>query len=318
MKKKTDLKAGERADLTFAHEVKNVDSERYTLTMVASTQTKDSHGDIMMMDGIDLKRYKKNPVILNSHKQTDITDVIGRATKTWIEGKGKKAKLMQEWEFAVDANPKAEIAFKLFEGGFAKASSIGFIPKDLEFDEKENAFKITEWELLEVSAVAVPANSLAVMSKSIGVDEEEIVATGLVEKFSEGKPVDNEEEKDEDETPEQTPDEETEEVVEETKTEEDEPEEVEVDAEEQMPEVPKEDEKRFSDVSKTPKRKSYKAKAIMALNRIDAEEKRQLRIAHKAIGKALGVDSSTLDRKTQKQVRRRAMHKAARILMDNK
>lgn len=170
------LKIGQRSITSLPITVKAIDKENYTLTMVASSQDVDRHGDTIIQSGWNLKPYAKNPVILNSHNYYDATEVIAKAKKTWIEGEGKKSKLLQIWEFAVDANPKAKIIFDLYAGGFLHASSVGFIPRKFQEnpDGSKNWYVIEEAELLEVSAVSVPANATATLAKSIGVDESEL------------------------------------------------------------------------------------------------------------------------------------------------
>ena len=102
--------------------------------------------------------------------------MIAKATRTEIVGTGKRAKLEQDWKFAVAENPKAETAWKLYAGGYLHASSVGLIPKKFAEnpDGSQNWFVIEEAELLEVSAVSVPANSAALMAKGIGVDIDQL------------------------------------------------------------------------------------------------------------------------------------------------
>lgn len=152
-------------------EIKTIDKDKYTLTMVASTQDVDRHGDVVIQSGWDLRQFKKNPVILNSHNYGDVTEVIARATRSEIVGSGKSAKLEQDWEFAVKENPKAKIAFDLYAGGFLSASSVGFIPTKFKQnkDGSTDYYTIEEAELLEVSAVSVPANARA-LAKAKGID----------------------------------------------------------------------------------------------------------------------------------------------------
>jgi len=127
---------------------RTIDVDKFTVEGIFSTAVEDRHGDIVKQN-FDLTSFKKNPVVLNSHNHRDIVEIIGK-----VEGiKVDKNKLQGKVRFAVDENPKAEIAFRLVAGGFLKAFSIGFIPK--EFDKKGN---IINSELLEVSFVSVPAN----------------------------------------------------------------------------------------------------------------------------------------------------------------
>lgn len=145
----------------LAIERKEVNRERATLLAVFSTEDKDRHGDIVRQNW-DLKNFKVNPVILNSHNYNDALEVIGKAPNTKV----KDGQLQGEIEFAVNENPKARIIFELYAGGYLNAFSVGFIP--LEWDEKGN---ITKSELLEVSAVSVPANAYA-LAKAKGIDVE--------------------------------------------------------------------------------------------------------------------------------------------------
>lgn len=136
------------------------ESGKYHATF--STATEDRHGEIVYQK-FDLRGFKENPVYLDSHNYSSIEHIIGR-----VEGaKVKDDKLQGDIIFALD-NPKGLLAMKLVEGGFLNTSSIGFIPK--EFDEKGN---ILNSELLEISAVSVPANAEALLDKvvkEIGAD----------------------------------------------------------------------------------------------------------------------------------------------------
>jgi HK97 family phage prohead protease len=121
---------------------------------VFSTADEDRHRDIVEQNW-DLKFYKKNPVYLDSHNYDSIENIIGRVSSIKV----KDGILQGDIEFALD-NPKGLLAFKLAEGGFLNASSVGFIPK--EFSEEGN---IAKSELLEISAVSVPANAHALFEK---------------------------------------------------------------------------------------------------------------------------------------------------------
>jgi hypothetical protein len=208
--------------------------------------------------------------------------------------------MLQTWKFAVDANPKAKIIFDLYAGGFLHASSVGFIPT--EFDKQKDGstdyYTIKQAELLEVSAVSVPANAAATLAKSIGIDTDEL--KGAIKVLD-----DDDETEDEIETPEddktetvETPEEEdTETEPEETEVEtpEEEDETVEPDPEEQEPEIP--EEKKV----KAPSRKSLYAKAIHKLN--DRQET-DLKIARDTIEKMLKGESTEVKRDFNSIIRR--------------
>jgi HK97 family phage prohead protease len=128
---------------------------------IFSTDTEDRHRE-RVFQSFDLKAFKKNPVYLDSHNYWSIEDIIGRVRSIGV----KEGVLKGVIEFATE-NPKGALAKKLAEGGFLNASSIGFIPK--EFDQDGNILKS---ELLEISAVSIPANPEALYENAY--DEEEV------------------------------------------------------------------------------------------------------------------------------------------------
>lgn len=142
---------------------------------VFSTDSEDRHGDVVKQEP-DLRAFKKNPVYLDSHNYDSIVHIIGK-----IHGiSAKTGQLEGDVEFFLD-NPKGMLAMKAAEQGFLNTSSIGFIPRG--FDEKTGF--ITEWELLEISAVSVPANPEALFEKE--VKEENVVIKEVTEETKEVK-----------------------------------------------------------------------------------------------------------------------------------
>jgi len=140
---------------------KSADGEN-KFNIVMSTSAEDRHGDIVEQDW-DLKNFKKNPVFLDSHNYNSIEHIIGKINKIKI----KDGQLQGEVEFALD-NPKGMLAYNLASKGFLNATSVGFIP--LEFSQEG---KILKSELLEDSAVSIPANQEALFEKK-SVEKEEV------------------------------------------------------------------------------------------------------------------------------------------------
>lgn len=120
---------------------------------VFSTANEDRHGDIVEQNW-DLKYFKKNPVLLDSHNYDSIENIIGKISNI------KQDKVLEgDVEFHL-ANPKGVLAREQVKDGYGNALSVGFIPK--EFDDKGTIMKS---ELLEVSKVSVPANAEALFVK---------------------------------------------------------------------------------------------------------------------------------------------------------
>ena len=139
-----------------------------------SDETLDRYGEIITASGWRLDNYRKNPVIQNAHQYGDVIFTLGKALQTEVVGSA----LVQRWEFAVDANPFARIAYDLYRGGFLNSASVGFIPIRWENGNEKTAWsrKYLEQELLEVSAVGIPANPNALMLalKSGAVEERDL------------------------------------------------------------------------------------------------------------------------------------------------
>lgn len=143
---------------------------------VASTNSIDRHGEVVDNNGWDLKAFKKNPVILWAHDHTE--PAIGVSKKTWVDGVGKKAKLMIQ-PMLHDVTEKAKAIKQLVEMGVINSLSVGFKPI-----ESPDGITFTKNELLEVSMVNVPANSDAMMLaykslKAGGFEDEVIKEVGI-------------------------------------------------------------------------------------------------------------------------------------------
>ena len=149
-----------------------------------SKEVVDRDGDILRASGVDFTNYMKNPVFLSFHNSREFP--LGKVTKFWVEGNEVKAIVYFPTleELSTDPNNASEKAklvdfcYHCYKTGMLNAVSVGFIP--LEWIETEKGFDILKWELLEFSAVAVPANQDAIAEavKSFG-DE---FAKGLVSK----------------------------------------------------------------------------------------------------------------------------------------
>lgn len=134
-------------------EIKKADDGSFIA--VASTNAVDRHGEVVDNNGWDIKAFKKNPVILWAHDHNE--PAIGVSKKTWVDGVGKKAKLMIQ-PVLHDVTEKARAIKQLVEMGVINSLSVGFKPIS-----SPDGITFTENELLEVSMVNVPANSEAMI-----------------------------------------------------------------------------------------------------------------------------------------------------------
>ena len=148
--------AGASGDGPYTHEVRAVGAG--TVTFVLSTDEVDRHGDVVSSDGWRLEAYRRNPVLLWAHDYR--RPAIGRAASVWTE----PHRLLATVEFA--PTRFAQEVGALYASGFQWGVSVGFRPIRWEErrDHRTGAFlglRYLEQELLEVSAVPVPANRQA-------------------------------------------------------------------------------------------------------------------------------------------------------------
>jgi HK97 family phage prohead protease len=149
-------------------------SQASILEFTSSDETLDRYGEIITASGWKLANYQRNPVFQNSHQYGDILFTLGRAITTEV----RQAKLYQRIQFATDVNPVAKLAYGLYKGKFLSAVSVGFVPLLWENGTQETPYrrKYIEQELLEVSAVSIPANpnALALAYKSGAIEKSDI------------------------------------------------------------------------------------------------------------------------------------------------
>lgn len=106
-----------RKDLNF--EIKAVgDPQDRVLEFVGSTAQVDRYGDVIEVEGWDLKNYKKNPVFLWAHDYRQ--PPVGKALKVAKTDQG----LLFHVKFATaEEYPFADTIYKLYLGGYLKATS---------------------------------------------------------------------------------------------------------------------------------------------------------------------------------------------------
>ena len=153
------------------------------LIAIASTEDKDRHGDNLRMKDWDLRNFLRNPVLQAGHKH-DPEFTVGIATKIRI----KDNQLVFEPKFHTLTQLGKDIG-AMYKGGILKAWSVGFIPGAINSDEERDAKGEGDGgknELLEISAVAIPANQECLTAaKSYGEKEATVVKEWLTEQNAE-------------------------------------------------------------------------------------------------------------------------------------
>jgi HK97 family phage prohead protease len=149
----------------FFCQTKEINAEARTIDVVASTADLDRDNEIILPSAFakGIASFKANPVILACHQHrlsSGSSPVIGSADPDTIKITDKDLGFTMRF-----ANtPLGDEYFSLYRDKHMKAFSVGFIPKAWEDfnDGQIRGRRFTNVELLEVSAVPVPANPNAV------------------------------------------------------------------------------------------------------------------------------------------------------------
>lgn len=136
---------------------------------IVSTSSKDRHNEVILVEGIDLKPYKANPIVLYGHDYEALP--IG---KTLSIKKTPDGKLVAKFQFAIAEYPFANTVYQLVRGGYLNDVSIGGIVTAWSDDY----MTIEKLEMVEFSVVNIGANRDAkIISRgleSIGKKTEEV------------------------------------------------------------------------------------------------------------------------------------------------
>lgn len=166
---------GQKIFRTITFKISEINEEDRSFLAVASDNSTDRHGENILQDGWDLENFVKNPVVPWGHdyymppaaKATEIGMKDGklmfRPKFPTIEELSSNPDKPSDWALFVDT------IYNMYKGGYLRAFSVGFIPKEMDGDT------FVKQELLEVSAVTVPSNpnALALAFKEGVIDDEQ-------------------------------------------------------------------------------------------------------------------------------------------------
>lgn len=172
-----ELKAGFAEMVKGQKAAPEFDPER-VLTFIASDETPDRDGDVIRVDGGDIKNFKRNPIFLKQH---DVRDPCGRVIVFKKINNAEGSPGGKAWQakvyFPAEIEDCDEV-FKMYQFGIYNTVSIRFTYKEVynPSDPSERkqlglgpwGVEVRKWEMLELSAVAIPANPNAVIEKSMG------------------------------------------------------------------------------------------------------------------------------------------------------
>jgi hypothetical protein len=127
---------------------------------VASEESADRLGDVIAVDGWDITEFKKNPVFLWSHDHS--VPPIGNVPKIWKDGRQLLNSV--SWD---DEDEFARLIHGKYDRRVMRAESVGFRALDFKTNDG-GGINFVKQELLEISAVAIPAHPHAIAKAMAG------------------------------------------------------------------------------------------------------------------------------------------------------
>lgn len=150
------------------------DAER-TITAYCTTLDRDRFGDTIQPAGMRNANYRNNPVVLWAHNY----DMPPIAKSLWERPDEKGVRICMQF----DTRDEAMEIYRLYREGYLNAFSIGFLPIAFERIFENNVLtglNFTDWELIECSAVPVPANPNALQDAlARGLVRSEVILSAM-------------------------------------------------------------------------------------------------------------------------------------------
>ncbi|MCN7698208.1 HK97 family phage prohead protease [Escherichia coli] len=153
--------------------VKAVDEDKRIITGIASTPSPDRDGDIMDPDGA--KFGSENPFLWQHDRTQPIGNCSAKKVKEGLQITAQLVKPTPDMPSQLVA--RLEEAWASIKSGLVKGLSIGFKPIKYAYLDS-GGIHFLEWELLEVSAVTIPANAECSIQTVKSFDRQLLAALG--------------------------------------------------------------------------------------------------------------------------------------------
>lgn len=154
--------------------VKSVNEDERVITGIASTPSPDRDGDILEPGGA---AFRSDTPFLWQH---DRSQPIGTCTPKMVkEGLQITAKLVKPTpDMPSQLAARLDEAWASIKAGLVRGLSIGFRPIEYSFLD-EGGIRFLSWDLLEVSAVTIPANAECSIQTVKSFDRQFLAASGI-------------------------------------------------------------------------------------------------------------------------------------------
>lgn len=156
--------------------------EKRSLRFVMSAEVSDRDGDVIMVDGIDIADFTKNPVSLWLHNQAFPIGAWEGVEKV----PGRPKRLEGDHIFMPEGTDEtADRIARIAGAGFIRACSVGFLPDwhsaeaIVDDDKRFVGIRFNKTGLVECSVVSIPANQRALAK--LASDEDRKLAAEIIE-----------------------------------------------------------------------------------------------------------------------------------------
>lgn len=134
-------------------------AENDVYTFVMSEEKVDRDGEVVVLDGLDISEFMKNPQLFYNHESRNYP--IGLVKSIRREGN----KLIGDiWLNQITEESK--IVKQLIDAGNLKTGSIGFSVSEANYNDKDGIYYLTKSELYEFSICNIPSNTGSVRIKA--------------------------------------------------------------------------------------------------------------------------------------------------------
>nr|WP_279078527.1 phage major capsid protein [Hafnia alvei] len=153
--------------------VKSVNEDERVITGIASTPSPDRDGDILEPEGATFR--SDTPFLWQHDRRQPIGTCTPKRVKEGLQITAKLVKPTPDMPSQLVA--RLEEAWASIKAGLVRGLSIGFRPIEYSFLD-EGGIRILSWDLLEVSAVTIPANAECSIQTVKSFDRQFLAATG--------------------------------------------------------------------------------------------------------------------------------------------
>ncbi|WBU47590.1 phage major capsid protein [Kosakonia pseudosacchari] len=153
--------------------VKAVNEDERIITGIASTPSPDRDGDIIEPEGAKFR--SDTPFLWQHDRSQPIGNCMPKMTNDGLEITAKLVKPTPDMPSQLAA--RLDEAWASIKAGLVRGLSIGFRPIEYSFLD-EGGIRFLSWDLLEVSAVTIPANAECSIQTVKSFDRQLLAASG--------------------------------------------------------------------------------------------------------------------------------------------